>query len=322
MLTPMIYRYFPAYFILSALPKGLSQLMVVASILALVGCSQPNSLDNQENEGDQRPNHKVKSNLVLPTYRISMDADYPPYSFRDEQGEAIGFDVDMLRSIGEVEGFAVEFDPMPWQVVMTTVAQGKHQIGLGGIAKGDVVEQKLIDKLLLSNPYNYGQDAIAVSQQSPKFNLETIDAAGNGLDSLKNLRIATIVDTGYTLDIEKLERGKKSTIIKEETTFLAYKHLFNNTADVVLADKGVLEYLNKKNPQLPIRLGGKGKYFDMPYGMVYVVAKNQPELQTKINHGIATIVNNGIYDQLHNKWFGVSPTYIPGQVKIDKSLTK
>lgn len=294
-----------------------------ASILAcltnlLMACSPPAPPANSESKAQQHPDHPLKSNLILKSYTVSMDADYPPYSFRDAQGDAIGFDVDMLRSIGEAEGFNVEFDPMPWQIVINTVAQGKHQIALGGIARGDVVEQKLTDKILLSNPYNYGQDAVAINQRSPQLDL----AAVNGLDSLKNLRIATIVDTGYTLDIEKLEQGQTTTILKENTTFLAYKHLFNNTADVVLADRGVLEYLNKNNPQLPISIGGKGKYFDEPYGMVYVIDKHHPELQAKINQGIATLVANGTYNQIHQKWFGVSPTYIPGKVKIDKSSTK
>lgn len=278
----------------------------------LVGCNKPPT-DTPPNP----TNSKVKSNLIVSSYTAIMDGEYPPYSFRSEKGEAIGFDVDMLHSIGQIEGFSVEIEPNSWSSIIPSVANSKYVIGLGGIAKSDIEEAGMSDNLLMSTPYHYGQDAVATHANNNFIDIHAI----NTINSIKDLRIATIENTGYMIDIKRIKHNQMHDIITEPTTFLAYKDLFNGKADIVLADKGVLEYLKQSNPQLPIAIGGRGAYFDEPYGMVFIVAKSHPQLQAKINHGMQILLDNGTYAKLHQKWFGVSPNYTPGKMMVDKLMT-
>lgn len=275
--------------------------------MGLLGCGKP---INDKVTPTESLEQKVKSNLIVANYKATMDADYPPYSYRNEKGEAIGFDVDMLHSIGQVEGFTVDIEPNLWSTIIPSVGQSQYAIGLGGIAKSDIKEVNMTEQLLISEPYKYGRDAIAIQANNKLINLSILD----NFEKLKDLRISTIENTGYMIDIKHIKNNQIEGIITEPTTFLAYKNLFNGKADVVLADRGVLQYLQKNNPTFPITIGGRGEYFDDPYGMVYVIDKHQPQLQAKINHGIKTLVANGTFNQLHIKWFGAPAVYIPGKM--------
>ena len=41
-------------------------------------------------------------------YVVGIDGEYPPYSYIDENGKAVGFDVESIQWIAEQKGFEVD----------------------------------------------------------------------------------------------------------------------------------------------------------------------------------------------------------------------
>jgi ABC-type amino acid transport substrate-binding protein len=51
------------------------------------------------------------------TIRVSTDPNYEPQSFLDENGEFVGFDIDVAREIAERLGVEVEFVTPDWDII-------------------------------------------------------------------------------------------------------------------------------------------------------------------------------------------------------------
>lgn len=60
--------------------------------------------------------------------RVGGDPDYPPHHFRDADGEARGFDVDVLREIAADRGLALEFSFGEWNAVLARLERGELDV--------------------------------------------------------------------------------------------------------------------------------------------------------------------------------------------------
>ncbi|MHB0879185.1 MAG: transporter substrate-binding domain-containing protein, partial [Anaerolineae bacterium] len=50
----------------------------------------------------------------LGTVKVGTEAAYPPFENKDENGNIVGFDIDLLKAIAANQGFAVEFVDTPF----------------------------------------------------------------------------------------------------------------------------------------------------------------------------------------------------------------
>ena len=48
------------------------------------------------------------------TLRVGFDADFPPYGFRNEAGELVGFDLDLAKEVCKRRGWDIELKPIDW----------------------------------------------------------------------------------------------------------------------------------------------------------------------------------------------------------------
>jgi len=56
---------------------------------------------------------------------VGTSADYPPYESIDENGNFVGFDMDLIRAIAEKLGVEVEIQDMPFDSLIAAVQEGK-----------------------------------------------------------------------------------------------------------------------------------------------------------------------------------------------------
>ncbi len=55
---------------------------------------------------------------------VRGDHNYPPYEFLDEDGSAMGFNIDMVRAVTEVMGLEIEIRLGPWNEVRKDLEAG------------------------------------------------------------------------------------------------------------------------------------------------------------------------------------------------------
>ncbi len=48
------------------------------------------------------------------TFRVGFDAEYPPYGYMDENGEYVGFDLDLAQAVCDLQGWELVKVPINW----------------------------------------------------------------------------------------------------------------------------------------------------------------------------------------------------------------
>ncbi|RME72057.1 MAG: amino acid ABC transporter substrate-binding protein [Chloroflexi bacterium] len=93
---------------------------------------------------------------------VGTSADYPPFESVDENGNFVGFDMDLIREIGKKMGLEVEIKDMAFDVLIAAVQEGKIDAAIAAI-QYTPERDEAVD---FSVPYNYIYDAFLVAADS------------------------------------------------------------------------------------------------------------------------------------------------------------
>lgn len=233
----------------------------------------------------------VAAQAQQPTYLVAALSTFPPFVFRDEHGQFMGFDVDVLKAIGQKEGFDVTYMVNPWDGIFDTLATDKRHI----VSTAVVItpeRQQIVD---FSDPYFQSSRLALVTDP----NLKTFD-------DLKGKRFVTQSGTSNE-PILREYFGDKIDMIGVETQYMEIKELLAGKVDVAFDDSGVMQYYLQQ-------LAEKDKIHGIQHptypgdNFGFAVKKGNTELLAKINNGLKTIKQDGTYDAIYVKWFGIKPT--------------
>ncbi len=219
-----------------------------------------------------------------PVYKVAVDSNYAPFEFKNETGNVVGYDIDLIQAIAKEEGFKVEVIPSEFNKLLPAIESKKHDIAISAIKLSDGRQKKF----LASDPYFQTHEGYVVKKDSP-------------FQSINDLEGQTIAVLGDSHLHEKLEFNKDTKIITEPTIFLTFKSIFINEANAAYSEEPILHFEASQYPDNPVRFipssHKTNKY------VIYTNKDNQ-ELMLKINNGLQTLKDNGKYHQLTKKWFG------------------
>jgi glutamine transport system substrate-binding protein len=85
-----------------------------------VGCGGPTEVGEQDQNQSQ----------VL---RVGTNATFPPFEMQ-ESGEFLGFDMDLIRAIGEEQGFTVEIKHMDFKALIPALGNDKIHAAIAGMS--------------------------------------------------------------------------------------------------------------------------------------------------------------------------------------------
>jgi polar amino acid transport system substrate-binding protein len=219
------------------------------------------------------------------TYTVGTSAGFPPFEFV-ENGEVIGFDIDLIRAIGEIKGFDVEVKDISFDSLIAALKTGNLDI----IAAGMTItpdREKVID---FSIPYYSANQAVIVKEGSGK-NLTAL-FGNNDLG----------VQTGTTGDLwvtDNLEATGILTgrVVHFDTFVLVISDLINGNLDAVVLDTPVAERFSELKPVEVVAEIITGEQ----YGIA--VREGDSELLEMINEGIDELRASGKMDELIDKYF-------------------
>ena len=110
-------------------------IVAVGAVSLFTGCG--NSTNNS--------NSSSKPNKIV----AGLDDTFAPMGYRDNNGQIIGFDVDMARAIGKEIGVEIEFKPIDWGSKETELSSGRIDCIWNGLSM--TPERK--EKMDFTNPY-------------------------------------------------------------------------------------------------------------------------------------------------------------------------
>ena len=218
-----------------------------------------------------------------PVLNVGTNAEFPPFEYMNDEGVPDGFDMAVIKAIGEEEGFDVKITNMEFKSLIASLSTGS----LDAVIAGMTVTPERQQSVDFSDSYYTATQSIIVTKDSD------IKSA----DDLVGKKVA--VQEGTTGDLIcseiedcQVERYKKGTD--------AVVTLKNGAVDAVMIDDNPAKQFVKQDPDTLTA------FADTTSTEEYAIAvqKGDKELLDKINDGLQKIRDNGTFDALVAQYIG------------------
>ncbi|SDO02033.1 amino acid ABC transporter substrate-binding protein, PAAT family [Psychrobacillus sp. OK028] len=251
-------------------------------ILILVGCGNKEDTTNvsaneQESEADLKLVHDGK-------LTFAMSGLLKPLNYKDN-GKLVGFDVEIGTEIAKRIGLEPNPVTNPWETILQGLKGNKYDVIIGSMTATEE-RSKQVD---FSDPYYISGAQIFVAETNDT--VKTKDDLGG--KSIGVMQASTHKEVAETLSNEV--KGYPSEIF-------ALQDLIPGRIDAVITDKIVGVSAIKEQ-------GMKIKTVDGVLNreeIAVAINKDHQALLDKINEAIAEIIEDGTYEKISMKWFGVN----------------
>lgn len=257
-------------------------LALLASLALMTGCGNN---DAQDGDADEDGQDAAKETLV-----VGLDDAFAPMGFRDEQGNLVGFDIDLATAVADELGMQVEFKPIDWNAKEMELKAGTIDCVWNGMS----ITPERQENMALTNKYLNNKIVLMALADS--------DIDVTSAKELADLKIGTQVDSSalQMLMANEAYESFKDNISEYETYDTAIMDLKAGRVDVIAVDQVLGEYTNNN-------LGGEMKECTYSLGDDYYVIgfeKSNTELRDKVNDAIKALIDNGKAAEISSKWFG------------------
>ena len=229
---------------------------------------------------------------------VGSEIGYPPFAIVDQNGEADGFSVDLMKAVGRVMGIEVSFRTGPWNEVRGALERG--EIDALPLVSYSPERDTLFD---FSTPHTMAYASVFKRTDGP-----AIDTA----NQLRGKSIAVMradASHDWLLGNNLSENLKLTRTVAETLQALAA-----GSVDFALAPRLVglvtakdLGLSNIETTGTPIDVYGRG------YG--FAVKAGDAVLLSQLNQGLRIVRETGRYGEIYDKWFGVvDPRGMPTEV--------
>lgn len=262
-------------------------LAVVLSGLLLVGCGSSGTAGDQTEPGTETGNENqgaVQEKLVM-----GLDDTFAPMGFRDDNGELVGFDIDLARKVAERLGTEVELKPIEWAAKEVELNTKKIDM----IWNALTITEDRKKEILFTEPYMSNRQVIVVKADSP---IQTkADLAG---------KVVGTQEGSSSIDAMAAEPEVYNTFKDNLVTYPEYVTALNDLSvgrtDAMVGDEVVCRYYMSKKP---------GEYRvldedfgDEDYGVGFRLSDT--ELRDQVQKALDELKAEGVFGELSIKWFG------------------
>ena len=260
--------------------KLLALLLALMMVFTFAACGA----DTADDAEDQTAVEEATETVV---YHCVTEATFPPFDTVDEDGNIIGFDMDLMNAIAADQGFEVDYTDMAFDSLIPAVEAHQYDIITAGMNAEDPERQ---EHVTFSTTYYDSALMVVVKEES-----EVTGEADITADMKVGSQTGT---TGADECLALVDAGQAAEAVILDSFTDVMLQLKNGDIQAVIIDKPVAQaYLNKIEG---FKMVGDEINAEA-YG--FAVAKDNTELLDKINTGLQNMIDNGTYDALIEQWF-------------------
>ena len=268
-------------------------LFMAAAVLGsvgLTGCSsQGGGQSSQENSstgsGDLLAQIQERGEIV-----IAMEGTWAPWTYHDESGTLVGFDVEVGQQIAQALGVEATFVEGEWDGLLAGLDAGRYDIMINGV---DITEERS-DAYDFSDPYAYNRTAVIVSADNTditsmedlagKHTANTISSTYAEVAEQYGAEVTGVDDLNQTFEL--LLSGRIDATLNAEVTYYDYMEAHPD-ANIKIA------CLDPEATQvaIPFRKG-----------------EETASLREAVNQALADMRESGALSELSEKYFGTDIT--------------
>jgi glutamine transport system substrate-binding protein len=221
------------------------------------------------------------------TLEIATDSTLAPSSFL-ENGELVGFDIDLLAAVAKEGRLNYELEQTSWNELFEQVSAKSVDLAVAAIT----INEEREESYDFSVPYFLSTHKILASEGT---NIETAaDLAGQ----VVAVREGT---TGEAAVIRVLG-GDSDNIRRFADAASAIEALTNGEVDAYVDDSAPLEYHANNNEGFVV-VEDSDSFEDEFYGLLFPQGS---KLRARFNKAITAVLKNGEYERIFTEWFGTT----------------
>lgn len=223
----------------------------------------------------------------LPSVNVVTDPSFVPFEMMDpETGEMVGFDMDIINEVAERAGFEVNLTTMEFAGIIPAVQTGNQEIAIAGVT----ITEERAEIVDFSDPYY--DSGLQIIVRADNDSVESIE-------DLEGMSIATrIGSTSYDFLQETL--GDSANITPYPGNSDMYMALLGGNVDAAFYDAPNVAYFSQTRGEGRTKVVGP-LYEGQQYGIVF---NKGSEWVEPANEALASMREDGTYDEIHTKWFG------------------
>ena len=219
-----------------------------------------------------------------PTYIYALNQQSLPFEENDISNQAIGFNVELIREIGEVMGFEVKFRAMPWEDVLSRLRNG--EVDMATMISSP--ERQLFYDF--AEPHHISPIAIIVRDDNTDI---------YHLDNLHNKEVITIAGDFAHRYLLSHHPNLVTVAVPDITAGLTL--LATGRHDAMVSLQSIALYQVQQHKLTNLVLAGS---INSPYSYSFSVSKGNQALLAQIEQGLVILKRNGTFQKLHEKWLG------------------
>lgn len=226
----------------------------------------------------------------MPVVNVATDPSFVPFEMMDtDTGEMVGFDMDIINEIADRAGFDVNLTTMEFAGIIPAVQTGSQEIAIAGIT----ITDERAEIVNFSDPYY--DSGLRIIVRADNDSVETIE-------DLEGMSIGTkIGSTSY--DFLQEQFGEDADITPYPGTSDMYMALLGRNVDAAFYDAPNVGYFSQTRGEGRTKVVGP-LYEGQQYGIVF---NSDSEWVEPANEALASMREDGTYDEIYTKWFGESP---------------
>ncbi|WP_370742520.1 amino acid ABC transporter substrate-binding protein [Ruminococcus callidus] len=243
-----------------------------AMAFSMVGCGS--SKDNSKDGGKEK-------------FIVGFDAAFPPYGYQDENGEYVGFDLDLAAEVCKRNDWELVKQPIDWNAKDMELNSGT----ISCIWNGFTMNGRE-DEYAWTEPYVDNSQVFVVKEDSGIATFDDLAGKSVAVQTDSSAEAALKEDDNKELK----DSFKELVVVSDYNT--AFMNLDSNAAEAIAMDIGVAKY------QMESRDGKYKILDDVLSAEQYAVgfAKNNTELRDKVQKTLDEMREDGKFAEIAEKW--------------------
>ena len=259
--------------------------MLATTVLAGCGSKEDKSADNKKEDKKEAKVENDDETLI-----VGFDASFPPYGYKDDDGEYVGFDLELAQEVCDRNDWKLVKQPVDWDAKDMEIDSGT----IDCIWNGMTITPELQEALTISDPYIKNYQVVVIRSDNADVYTSTADLVGKTVEAeAGSAGEAAIIGEGAD---ESLKQAEYISAAKQTDTLLEVK--------TGAADAAVLDFV------LAGAMVGQGDYSDLmiipdlqlsveEYGIGF---RKDSDAAEKVNQAMQELIDDGTLNTLAEKY--------------------
>lgn len=228
------------------------------------------------------------------TFTVGFDAEFPPYGYRDDNGEYVGFDLDLAAEVCKRQGWELVKQPIDWDAKDMELSSG----AIDCIWNGFTMNGRE-DAYTWTDPYVDNSQVFVVAVASGVQNKEEL--AGKVVAVQKDSSALAALNDEENADNIAL-RDSFAQLIEYADYNTAFMDLEQGAVDAVAIDIGVAQYqiAQREAGKFVMLQGEDNKLAVEQYAVGFL--KGNDELRDTVQKTLDEMAADGTFTQIAEKW--------------------